>query len=215
MTATKEEGENVTMVQRGHARKYRCAAACAGLAALLAWSSSATAQEEKKEEVTTLKEVVVRSTALNDVFVPLNASVIDETKLPLLSPATNDTATLLRDIPGVSLYGGGGISSLPAIHGLADDRLRIKVDGRDLISACPNHMTPPLSYVDPGYVGSLKVFAGITPVSVGGDSIGGTILLDAPVPLFAAPGQDHLLTGEVGGFYRRSEEHTSELQSPL
>ena len=34
------------------------------------------------------------------------------------------------------------VSSLPAIHGLADDRLRIKVDGMDLIASCPNHMNP-------------------------------------------------------------------------
>jgi iron complex outermembrane receptor protein len=168
----------------------------------------ALAEEEKKEHdsITTLKEVVVRSTALNDVFVPLNASVVDETKAQSLSPATSDAASLLRDVPGVSLYGAGGVSSLPVIHGLADDRLRIKVDGMDLISACPNHMTPPLSYVDSSNVGSLKVFAGITPVSVGGDSIGGTILLDSPMPAFAAPGQDHLLTGEAGGFYRSNNK---------
>jgi len=53
---------------------------------------------------------------------------------PALRATTSDTASLLRDVPGVSLYGSGGVSSLPAIHGLADDRLRIKVDGMDLIS---------------------------------------------------------------------------------
>ena len=89
-----------------------------------------------------------------------------------------DTAQLLDAQPGVSLYGNGGVSSLPAIHGMADDRVRIKVDGMDLISACANHMNPPLSYIDPSNVGSIKVFAGITPVSMGGDSIGGTISVD-------------------------------------
>jgi iron complex outermembrane receptor protein len=57
-------------------------------------------------------------------------------------------------VPGVSLYGAGGVSSLPVIHGLADDRLRIKLDGMDLIAACPNHMNPALSYIDPTQVGS-------------------------------------------------------------
>lgn len=116
--------------------------------------------------------------------------------------ATSDTASLLRDIPGVSLYGAGGVSSLPAIHGLADDRLRIKVDGMDLLSSCPNHMNSPLSYLDPSQVETLKVYAGITPVSVGGDSIGGTIIADTAAPEFAAPGQGHLLKGQVGAFYR-------------
>jgi iron complex outermembrane receptor protein len=116
--------------------------------------------------------------------------------------ATSDTASLLRDVPGVSLYGSGGVSSLPAIHGLADDRLRIKVDGMDLIASCPNHMNPALSYVDPTNVGTLKVYAGIAPVSVGGDSIGGTIIAETVEPQFAAAGQGSLLHGEAGAFYR-------------
>ena len=45
----------------------------------------------------------------------------------------------------------------------------------DLISHCGNHMNPPLSYIDPSSVASVKVHAGITPVSIGGDSIAGTI----------------------------------------
>jgi len=115
--------------------------------------------------------------------------------------ATSDTARLLDGQPGVSLYGAGGVSSLPAIHGLADDRLRIKVDGMDLVSACGNHMNPPLSYIDPSHVGSVKVFAGITPVSVGGDSIGGTIQVDSAAPEFAVDGGT-LLKGQAGAFYR-------------
>ncbi|MCK9380907.1 MAG: TonB-dependent receptor [Sulfuritalea sp.] len=130
------------------------------------------------------------------------ASVLDATDLAARRPATSDTAALLRDIPGISLYGAGGVSSLPAIHGLADDRLRIKVDGMDLIASCPNHMNSPLSYIDPTRVGSVRVWAGIAPVSVGGDSIGGTIVVDAPPPEFAAAGAGPLFKGEFGAFYR-------------
>ena len=35
---------------------------------------------------------------------------------------TSDTASLLKDEPGVTLATGGGVSSLPIIHGLGDDR---------------------------------------------------------------------------------------------
>lgn len=115
---------------------------------------------------------------------------------------TSDTAALLGNIPGVSLQSGGGVSSLPTIHGLADDRLRIKVDGMDLISACGNHMNPALSYIDPGNVGSINVFAGIAPVSSGGDSIGGTIVVDSVEAEFAGAGQGLLLKGEAGASYR-------------
>jgi len=149
------------------------------------------------ENATPLMTIVVTGTP--EVAVPFGVEVEN---LQRLRPATSDTASLLRDVPGVSLYGAGGVSSLPSIHGLADDRLRIKVDGMDLISACPNHMNPALSYLDPSQVGSIKVYAGLAPVSVGGDSIGGSIIVETAAPEFAAPGQASLVKGEVGAFYR-------------
>jgi iron complex outermembrane recepter protein len=120
--------------------------------------------------------------------------------------STSDAASLLLDVPGVSFYGAGAVSSLPVIHGLADDRLRIKVDGMDLIASCPNHMNPALSYLDPSQVGSLTVYAGISPVSVGGDSIGGSIVAETRAPEFAAPGQGRLVKGETGAFYRSNND---------
>jgi len=131
-----------------------------------------------------------------------SATPLDRAGLAAKMPATSDSASLLLDIPGLSLNGAGGVSSLPAINGLADDRLRIKVDGMDLIASCPNHMNPALSYIDPTNVGSIKVYAGITPVSAGGDSIGGSIVVESLAPEFAAPGQSPLVKGEVGTFYR-------------
>ena len=115
---------------------------------------------------------------------------------------SGDTASLLTTTPGLSLYGNGGVSSLPAIHGMEDDRVRVLVNGADLISACANHMNPPLSYIDPSNVGSINVFAGITPVSAGGDSIGGTIAVDSPAPEFAETGRKKSMGGEAGTFYR-------------
>jgi len=134
--------------------------------------------------------------------VELNSVTLDSAALLPMRAATSDTATLLRDVPGVSFTSAGGVSSLPSIHGLADDRLRIKVDGMDLIAACPNHMNPALSYIDPTRVDSIKVYAGITPVSVGGDSIGGTLIVESAQPEFARSGEGLLTRGEVGAFYR-------------
>jgi iron complex outermembrane receptor protein len=120
--------------------------------------------------------------------------------------STSDTASLLGDLPGVSVNGAGGVSSLPSIHGMADDRVRVKVDGMDLISACANHMNSPLSYIDPSNVDSIKVFAGITPVSAGGDSIAGTIQVDSAAPEFAEAGNGTLVKGEAGAFYRSNNQ---------
>jgi iron complex outermembrane receptor protein len=71
----------------------------------------------------------------------------------------------------------------------------------DLVAACPNHMNSALSYIDPNNVGKVTVYAGIAPVSAGGDSIGGTIQVDSAPPAFAQPG-DYLVKGQLGGFYR-------------
>lgn len=133
-------------------------------------------------------------------------TVLNKISLAPKLSATSDTASLLSDIPGLSLYGNGGVSSLPSIHGLADDRLRIKVDGMDLIASCPNHMNPALSYIDPTNVGMLKVYAGISPVSSGGDSIGGTIIAESRAPEFAVPGQAAITQGVVGTFYRSNNK---------
>lgn len=131
-----------------------------------------------------------------------NVHLIGKDEIRARSAATSDTASMLRLTPGVSLYGAGGVSSLPVIHGLGDDRLRIKVDGMDLVSACGNHMNPPLSYVDPTALQSITVFAGITPVSMGGDSIGGTIVAESADPEFSKGAEFEFISGVFGGFYR-------------
>ncbi len=153
------------------------------------------------EDVFVMPDVVVKSSKDAQPASP-SESKLDGSTLQSLKPATSDTASLLGNLPGVSLYGAGGVSSLPAIRGLADDRLRIKVDGMDLIAACPNHMNSPLSYIDPSAVASAKVYSGASPVSVGGDSIGGSIVVESAEPEFAKSGQGKLLKGEAGLFYR-------------
>ncbi len=132
----------------------------------------------------------------------LGASHMDQTDLESRRSLTSDSAELLRDVPGVSISGAGGVSGLPAIHGLADDRVRIEVDGMNLKPACPNHMNPALSYINPTKVTRITTFAGITPVSLGGDSLGGTIRMTSATPAFAQTGQKVLLKGEAGSFYR-------------
>jgi iron complex outermembrane receptor protein len=115
--------------------------------------------------------------------------------------ASSDSARLLTRLPGVALQGGGGVSSLPVVNGLADDRLRLQVDGMDLVSACGNHMNPPLSYIDPSLVARIEAWTGAVPVSVGGDAIGAAIRVESPAPRFAE-GETLRNEGEVGLFHR-------------
>jgi iron complex outermembrane receptor protein len=115
---------------------------------------------------------------------------------------TSDAASLISDVPGVSLNTGGGVSSLPAIHGLADDRVMIFIDGCCVTSACANHMNPPMSYISSSNVSGIAVKSGVTPVSYGGDNIGGIIVVESDQPEFANPGEGTRTAGNVSAYYR-------------
>ena len=106
-----------------------------------------------------------------------------------------DMALMLSSTPGYSVAAGGGVSGLPVVNGFADDRLKIRIDGMELTSACANHMNAPLSYIDPQQVQRIRLIAGVTPVSAGGDSIGGTIEVQSNAPVFAQPGAGLLTQG--------------------
>lgn len=134
--------------------------------------------------------------------VPANATVIGAPEIARVRPASNDTALLLKNAPGVSIYQGGGVSGLPAINGMNDDRVRVLLNGMVVSSACANHMNPPLSYTDPAQVGHIEVLSGVTPVSKGGDSLGGTVLVESLPPRFASTGAGVETHGSISGYYR-------------
>lgn len=183
---------------------FRCkplAAAIFAALPLCAWAVEPTDTPvipEGTDAVTVLPRVIVAGDRAS--IAPARQMEGDSTRAR--QAATSDTARLLDGLPGVSVNAAGGVSGLPVIHGLADNRLRIQVDGADITASCPNHMNPALSYVAPGDIGRITVYPGITPVSVGGDSIGGSIVVDSKPPVFAVPGGGHVLSGEVGAFYR-------------
>ena len=120
---------------------------------------------------------------------------------------SRNSAELVADAPGVSLRENGQLASIPFLHGLGDERAKIVVDGMTVSSACPNHMNPPLSYIAPSHAAEVTVLAGITPVSLGGDSLGGTIAIDSRDPVFANAGERLREEGGSTGFYRSNGEN--------
>jgi iron complex outermembrane recepter protein len=113
--------------------------------------------------------------------------------------SSSDTAALLN---GVDTAQAGAVSGLPMIHGLGDDRIRILVNGVPVAAACPMHMNPPLSYLDPSNVARIEILPGVTPVRLGGDSIAGTIQVDSAAPSFAAADDSIESAGQMSSFYR-------------
>ncbi len=119
---------------------------------------------------------------------------------------TGDTADILSD-QGVDFSSAGGISSLPVLRGLNDDRIKLVIDGAETTSSCANHMNPALSYIDSSRVNSVDVMAGITPVSMGGDSIAGTIKIVSETPIYADGEGKFLKTASAGYFYRSNNDN--------
>ena len=147
-----------------------------------------TATEQIAMDSNNVAHVVVNASLDSD---PTAATVTDKPLpskvLDLQQAKTSDTANALTELAGVNVQTAGGISALPIFQGVADNRLRIMVDGVDSISSCPNHMNSPLSYVAPTAIKKAKVYAGVTPVSVSGNSIGSTIVVETVKPKFAKP----------------------------
>lgn len=160
----------------------------------------ALATDKNGEEPVLLKEIVVK--AKRPVVDELTRTEITEKDIIPRQGQVQDTARLLEDVAGVSLQTGGGVSSLPIIHGLDDNRVRVDVNGMSIASACANHMNPPLSYIDRANIAKITVLKGVTPVSMGGDSIGGTISVQSAAPVFADVEQKFIVNGSLSGFYR-------------
>lgn len=159
-------------------------ASCALFTLILALPSAVLAQSAIQ-----LPPVPVDTVEEQSTDAPFGGGSLSGSELQSRKAGAGGTADLLKGIPGVTVSAGGGQSSLPVIHGMADDRNKILVDGMPLTSACPNHMNPALSYIEPSAVAQVDAIAGITPVSQGGDSIGGTITVQSAAPVFAAKGE--------------------------
>ncbi|MDO5609445.1 MAG: TonB-dependent receptor [Pseudomonadota bacterium] len=178
----------------------------AAIAAALVCAPALAQTITSNDDARPLGRVVVVGTIPKPM--PANTADLRDDALASARAATSDTAQLLTRIPGVSIQGAGGVSGLPAIHGLVGDRNRVQVDGMDILASCPNHMNPPLSYIAPSSVAEIKVYAGISPVSAGGDSIGGTIQVQSQPPRFA-DGNGWEIGGSLGVQYRRNGDARS------
>ena len=156
--------------------------------------------------ITTMMSPVIYAQELPPIEVigssqEINKEKISKDVIESKVSSSSDVVDILTESPTVSVNQAGGISGFPVIRGIADDRLDVQLNGMPLLSSCPNHMNTPLSYTSPSQVDSIEVYPSITPVSVGGDSIGGSILVKSDTPYFA-PTSKTVTKGEIGAYYR-------------
>ena len=156
----------------------------------------------KADEGLSLREIYV----ITDVVTPgeiTSGESVSSSKIN--QQFKQDTSSLLEYFTGIDNAANGSVSSIPYMHGLNDDRIRISVDGVDLNSACTSHTDTDLSFIDINDVDYIKVFAGITPVSMGGDSIAGSIKIKTKNPTFSQDDQ-LIYSTKLKSFYKSNND---------
>lgn len=135
---------------------------------------------------------VAESYQLPDVTVVGKSAVMSGAAVTvdgLASDNNQDLADLLKQTAGAAVVRNGAQTGIVQLHGLFNERVKVLVDGMDITPACPNHMDPPLHYAAIDSTNQLDVIAGITPVSQGGDSIAGTVIVKSAPALFTKDGK--------------------------
>lgn len=119
--------------------------------------------------------------------------------------AVVDTASVLLGEPGAAVVRNGPQTGIVQLRGLANERVRVRVDGMAITPACPNHMDPPLHFLQPADLELMDVLPGVTPVSQGGDSIAGSVTAVSRRPKFAE-GEAFVPTFDSHFLYRGAED---------
>ena len=86
-----------------------------------------------------------------------------------------DAADNLKSVPGADVNKNGPMTGIVQYRGMYGSRVNVQLDGLNIAPAGPNWMDPPLSHVTPSQLQSLTVIRGISPVSAGAESIGGSV----------------------------------------
>ncbi len=91
------------------------------------------------------------------------------------SSGLKDTSSLLKRVPGANVNRNGPLTGIAAYHGMSGNRININIDGANMKEVGPNSMDPALSHIPAALTGKLTVQRGISPVSAGIETIGGSM----------------------------------------
>jgi iron complex outermembrane receptor protein len=160
-----------------------------------------------------------QSSSAQDALRSLSPLYVRSTTFPVAGVATRhdvlgsellrhpDTAAMVQRMPGAAIVRNGAQTGILQLRGLSGDRVAVRVDGMTITPACPNHMDPPLHYAHPSGGDLIELMAGISPVSAGGDHIGGALLVKSAEPRFSEDGSV-LTKGAIGASFLGNQDAT-------
>lgn len=129
--------------------------------------------------------------------------------------ASSDTGDLVRALPGAELNRNGPLTGHVQYRGMYADRVNVLVDGMKMHQAGPNSMDSPLSYIPASDVEELTLHRGISPVSSGVETIGGTVEATSKATEFST-GEAFEFHGEANaGFSHNNRSFQTGIRSAL
>lgn len=89
--------------------------------------------------------------------------------------ASPDAGQLLRRLPGANINKNGELTAIAQYRGMFGDRVNVAINGMPISSGGPNAMDSPLHYAPLAMLEAITMHRGITPVSMGLETIGGSL----------------------------------------
>jgi len=116
----------------------------------------------------------------DDAIIRVQDSAIESHNSVTIKPSDRDytpadSAAQLKAVPGANVNQNGPMTGIAQYRGMFGARINTQLDGLSVAPAGPNWMDPPLSHIAPSQLDHIEVIRGISPVSAGAESIGGTI----------------------------------------
>jgi iron complex outermembrane receptor protein len=136
-----------------------------GILASLTAASSFAAEDSSENH--TMDDIEVIEKAENNVS---SVKLLPETALGL-----KDTSEVLKQIPGANVNRNGPLTGIAQYRGMYSTRVNIDFDGFHMKEAGPNAMDTSMSHLPTSLVSAISLHRGVTPVSDGIETIGGSI----------------------------------------
>jgi iron complex outermembrane receptor protein len=122
--------------------------------------------EEDNKPVEELEDLSVEG----QIYAPTTVKLLPES-----SSVLQDTADVLKKMPGAYVNKNGALSGIAQYRGLFGARVNVKADGVQVVESCSNSMDAAMSHVPASMVDAVVLQRGISAVSEGIETLGGSI----------------------------------------